>query len=382
MTIKLIDDLHAKLAIVRTMAVRREEYLDYMTFKANRRPLFTETFGPIVGLKEEWQAQGATPEELDMSGFRYRQAIAGLVPVNTGWLGEANEAVLEENDEFIIARDRYGRRIKLLKGYATVPLPLDYPVRSMDDWLRIKHHYEFSEERFEANWEQVAKENLEAGKVVSVSIPGGFDETRELMGDGDLCIAYYEQPELVHDILDTIAGTAYRVLDRVTSRVQVDLLNVHEDLAGRSGPLIGPRQMREFVVPYYRRMWDLVRSRGARLFQCDTDGNVDAIIPDFIAAGVNILWPMEPAAGMNIVKVRQQYGDKLAFVGGIDKHVIRRSREDIVAELEYKIPPMVRTGGCILGLDHRIPNGTPLTHYRFYIRKAWEIMDREARNVG
>lgn len=50
--------------------------------------------------------------------------------------------------------------------------------------------------------------------------------------------------------------------------------------------------------------------------------------------------------------------------------------EEIEAELEYKIPPMIRTGGCVLGLDHRIPNGTPLTHYRFYIRKAWEIMDR------
>ena len=39
---------------------------------------------------------------------------------------------------------------------------------------------------------------------------------------------------------------------------------------------------------------------------------------------------------------------------------------------------MVRTGGCVLGLDHRIPNGTPIAHYRFYIEKVWEIMDREA----
>jgi len=32
-------------------------------------------------------------------------------------------------------------------------------------------------------------------------------------------------------------------------------------------------------------------------------------------------------------------------------------------------------------LDHRIPNGTPLDHYRFYIEKAWEIMDREAAKI-
>ena len=251
----------------------------------------------------------------------------------------------------------------------------------MDDWLRIKHHYEFSEERFGENWEAIARADLAEGRVVTVSIPGGFDEARELMGDGDLCVAYYEQPELVHDILDTIADTAYRVLDRVSARVQVDMLSVHEDLAGRSGPLIGPKQMKEFVIPYYRRAWDLVRSRGARLFMCDTDGNVDAIVADFIAGGVNLLYPMEPAAGMDMVTCRELYGTSLAFLGGIDKHVIRRSKEEIVAELEYKIPPMVRTGGCVLGLDHRIPNGTPIANYRFYVQKVWEIMDREAAKL-
>jgi uroporphyrinogen decarboxylase len=86
---------------------------------------------------------------------------------------------------------------------------------------------------------------------------------------------------------------------------------------------------------------------------------------------------MEPAANMDIVKIREKYGTRLAFCGGIDKHVIRRSKEDIVAELEYKIPPMIATGGCVLALDHRIPNGTPLENYRFYIKKVWEIIDRE-----
>ena len=114
----------------------------------------------------------------------------------------------------------------------------------------------------------------------------------------------------------------------------------------------------------------------------DTDGNVNAIIPHFIEAGVNLLYPMEPAAGMDIAKLREEYGTQLAFMGGLDKHVIRQSKEEIVAELEYKIPPMVRTGGCVLGLDHRIPNGTPLEHYRFYNMKAWEIMEREAAELG
>jgi len=84
---------------------------------------------------------------------------------------------------------------------------------------------------------------------------------------------------------------------------------------------------------------------------------------------------------MDIVQLRQQYGTRLAFYGGIDKHVIRTTKEGITAELEYKIPPMVATGGCVIALDHRIPNGTPLENYRFYIDKAWEIIEREATKL-
>ena len=122
----------------------------------------------------------------------------------------------------------------------------------------------------------------------------------------------------------------------------------------------------------------MLQERGARLFDQDSDGDMNPVIDAFIDAGVNCMHPMEPAANMDIVKVREKYGNRLAFYGGIDKHVIRGSREEIEAELEYKIPPMVASGGCVLALDHRIPNGTPLANYKFYLEKAWEIMERES----
>ncbi len=367
---------HASLAVDVRPCARREEYLDYMTFQANERPLFTEIFGPLIGLKEEWADQGATPGELDLTAFSYRAPMRGGIPVNTGWIGGEPEQILEETDDFRITRDRMGRTMKLSKGYSTLPLPLDWPVNCMDDWLGIKHHYEFSEERFSQDWQQIARDHLAAGRALIVGIPGGFDEPRQLMGEEELCVACYTQPELIHDILRTIGDTAFRVLERVSSVVQIDELNVHEDMAGKSGPLLGPRQVEEFIKPYYRRIWDMLQDRGTRLFGQDSDGHMNPVVPAFIDAGINVMYPMEPAAGMDIVQVRETYGTKLAFWGGIDKHVLRRGKEEIEAELEYKIPPMVRTGGCILGLDHRIPNGTPLEDYRFYIRKAWEIMDR------
>jgi len=373
-----LADLHAKLRINLRCDVPREEYLDHMTFRANRRPLFTEIFGPLVGLKQEWAAQGAAPEELDLSAFPFRCAQFGYLPVTTGWVGEDREEILEETDEIVLARDSRGRLVKVYKQTATLPLPLEYPVKTMDDWLRLKPHYAFHENRIGADVHRRAQELVAAGRVVTVGIPGGFMEPRELMGDAELCVAYYEQPELVHDIMQTLSDTAFRTLERATRDAPVDQLEVPEDLAGKSGPLVSPRIVQEFIAPYYRRIWEMVSERGARIFAQDSDGNTEAVIPAFLEAGVNVMYPMEPAAGMDIVKLRQQYGDRLAFIGGIDKHVLRRSKDEIVAELERKIPPLVRTGGCVFGLDHRIPNGTPLDHYRFYIEKAWEIMDREA----
>ena len=377
----LFDRYHDALATNQTVVqVGREEYLDYLTFKTNRRPMFIEIFGPLVGLKDEWAAQGASPQECDLSAFTYRHALSGSVPVNTGWLG-GEEKILEETEDYVTALDRMGRHVRLAKKAATVPLPMDHPVKDTADWLKIKHHYEFSEERFAPNWEDTVHRMRAEDKVITVEIPGGYDEPRQLLGEENLSYAYFEQPELIRDILDTIGATAAQVLERVSSRVQVDLLHVHEDLAGSSGPMVGPRQVLEFIKPYYRRIWDLLKKRGVRLFSQDSDGDIRPVIPAFIESGLNLLYPMEPAAHMDIVKTRAQYGTQLAFMGGIDKFALGKDRAAIVRELEYKIPPLVRTGGCILGLDHRIPNGTPLENYRFYISQAWRILDREAAKL-
>jgi len=367
---------HADLAIRKTPTVKRDEYLAHMTFEENLRPLFTEIFGPIVGLKEEWEEQGASPAELDFSAFRYRFEARGHIPVSTGRIGGYPPVVIEDTDEHLVTRDALGRTMKLLKGVATIPLPLDFPVSNMDDWLTVKPWYEFSEARLAQNWEAAFRRHRQEDRVICVSIPGGFDAPRQLMGEEALCLAYYDQPELVHDILDTIGQTAFKVLERVSATVQVDLLSVHEDMAGKSGSLAGPAQIREFIVPYYRRVWDMLAERGARVFDQDSDGDMNGVIPAFLEAGVNCMHPMEPAANMDVVKSREEYGKHLAFYGGIDKHVLRRTRKEIAAELEYKIPPLVKSGGCVFGLDHRIPNGTPLANYRFFIEKVWEILDR------
>ena len=54
--------------------------------------------------------------------------------------------------------------------------------------------------------------------------------------------------------------------------------------------------------------------------------------------------------------------------------MLRRTKEEIDAELAYKMQPCMMDGGIVFGLDHRIPNGTPLENYIHYVDRAREIL--------
>jgi len=355
------------------MRWRREEYLDLMTFGAAPRPMFTELFGPLVGLDDEWRAQGASEAEIAMTAFDW-----DYVPyVFCGGYTQAqgpSPVVLEDTAERRVERDFLGRTLLLLKESASIPLPMDFPVQTMDDWLRVKPFFTFRPERI--HWDEVdaARRAQAEGSLVVAYMPGAYDVARELMGDELACLAYLDGPELMAEIISTITDTTMRVLEPISEKLRIDQLMVHEDFAGKSGPLIGPNQIRLYFQPYYRKIWDLLASRGTRIFEQDTDGNINPVIPALLACGLTSIYPMEPAAGMDIVQVRKTHGHRLAVRGGIDKHVLRQDRAAIRRELEYKFDASLRAGGCVFGLDHRIPNGTPLENYRYYVTLGREML--------
>ncbi|MFW6308548.1 MAG: uroporphyrinogen decarboxylase family protein, partial [bacterium] len=282
--------------------------------------------------------------------------------------------ILQENEEYIIKRDYLGRKTKLFKKKASISLPLDYPVQTHEDWEEIKHFFTFQPARIDWDAVKKAKQRQKKGTLVLAGIPGGFDFPRQLMGEEELCVAYYQKPDLIKDMMATISQTAFLVLEKISQELTIDNLRVHEDMAGKSGPLIGPKIFKEFIKPYYRKIWDMLADRGTQLFSLDSDGDVASIMDSFLASGVNIVYPMEPAAGMDIVKLRQKYGQQVAFKGGIDKHVLRKTKKDIDRELEYKMQPMMQKGGLVFALDHRIPNGTPLKNYRYYVKKGRKLL--------
>ena len=355
------------------MLWNRRDYIDLMTGNHPKRQMFVELFGPLIGLEDEWRAQGASEDEISLSAFCF-DSIPIVHAGSTGARDCFEPVTLEETEEYRIGRDYLGRTVKMCKKTATIPLPLDFPVKDMDDWRKLRHMFAFSPERVDLQQIGKAREAQEKGAMVLANIPGGFDTVRELMGEENCCIAYYEQPELIWDIMNTISDTSFRVLEEVTRHVSVDCLCIHEDMAGKHAPLVGPNIVDEFIKPYYRRQWDLVSDRGTKIFSQDSDGNMEAVMDSFIEAGVTVFYPCEPAAGMDIVKLRKKYGKKIAFKGGIDKHVLRAGIEEIDRELAYKLQPLMQEGGVVFGIDHRIPNGTPLENYRHYVKKTRELL--------
>ncbi len=333
-----------------------------------------ELFGPLIGLEDEWKAQGATEAELNLTAFDWDYVPVVECGGHTGFVGGTEQVVLEETDEHVISKDEMGRMMKLFKGKSTLAHPLDNPVKEMDSWLAIKPHFVFDESRIDWDAVECAKQQQAEGTLVRANIPGGFDMPRVLMGEESACVCYYEQPNLMHDMLATFQDTALKVLERVTDKLVIDQLSVHEDLAGKSGPLVGPRQIHTFIKPYFRAVWGLLSSRGTKIFEMDSDGNIGPVIDAFLECGLTGFHPFEPAAGMDIVEIRKQYGKRVAIKGGIDKFVLRQSKADIRKELEDKMQPLMQEGGVVFGLDHRIPNETPLENYRYYVDTGREIL--------
>lgn len=354
----------------------RDQYIAHSQFEYTGAEMFCELFGPLLPLEEEWRRQGASAKEIAMTAFDWDYVLKTGLAADTGAITSIEPVILSDNAEETLSIDRYGRKMKLIKKSATIPLPVTHPVETMDDWLKIKHWYQFSETRIDTERLCEQKKLRDKGYLTRLAIPGGFDEPRQLLGEANLCIACYEEPELIEDILQTIGDMVVKVIERVSEIVPIDNLSIHEDMAGKSGPLLGPSQIREFLKPYYLRAWNVAKAGGAQIFSQDSDGNMNPVIDAFLECGLTSMYPCEPNAGMDIVEIRHKYGSKLMLKGGLDKFALRKDPEAIKAELEYKICPDTLGGGTIFGLDHRIPNGVSIENYRYYVNLGRERLGK------
>ena len=87
------------------------------------------------------------------------------------------------------------------------------------------------------------------------------------------------------------------------------------------------------------------------------------LIPDILDTGVDALNPLEVKAGMDVLGLKRDVGDRLVLHGGINA-VLWDNKEAILEEIRRDIPILKENGGYIFSSDHSIPNTVTLENFR------------------
>lgn len=354
----------------------RQRFLATMRFQFVDRPALWE-WGPWASTLRRWQrerlGEGNPAPELAQAENRVQCGV-------DLWMRPRfAEEVIGEDDEYVTRRTDRGvvQRTPRDPDAMSMPEHISYPVTGRADWERLKARFAAADSgRFPADWDERCADWERRGTVVILQGPRSpslFGFVRELMGPERALIAFHDDPSLVHDMMETSTELVLQLLPRVLAEAPVSSLYFWEDMCYRSGSLISPRMFRQFMLPRYRRITDLARSCGIDVIFVDSDGDVSELIPLWLEAGLNGVYPMEVAAGMDVVALRCEYGRDLLMTGGFDKRVLARDRAAIDAELE-RVLPVVESGGYIPHVDHAIPHDVPYELFAYYWQRKKELL--------
>jgi uroporphyrinogen decarboxylase len=192
---------------------------------------------------------------------------------------------------------------------------------------------------------------------------GGFFGTlRNLVGVERLCTLFYDDPAFIEEMMEADADFLIAMLSQMLEYTTIDVFGFWEDMAYKAGPLIGPNLVRKFMVPRYRKVIDFGRSKGVKWFALDSDGDVNLLIRPWMDAGIDLLYPWEVQAGMDVNKIRKEYSRDLRLLGGMDKRALVHGKEAIDAEIA-RHKRLIDDGGFIPMLDHSAPPDISYENY-------------------
>lgn len=309
-------------------------------------------------------------------------ATQRLVDVNLLFSPMFEIKVHEETAERFIYTDVDGVKRVFLKEEATIPTSLEWPIKDQRTWEQLKDerlNLKDVSARFPADWNNRVTEYKDRDYPLAIGgYPHGFFGTlAHLIGYEYLFQWYCLEPDMVHDILNTFTNIWLAVYEEVLSKVDIDHYHIWEDISFGRGSMISLDMVKEFMLPYIKRVVDFVKSRGVEIILLDTDGDCNDLIPLFMEAGVTGMYPFETKCGMDIVKVRNKY-PKLQMLGGIPKSDIHMGRKRIDEFLE-PVDAVLKTSGCIPFGDHFIPPEVDFENFSYYRTKLNEMIDKYGR---
>jgi len=348
----------------------RQRFLASLLFGEPDKVFLTHHFGPRQSTLERWHKEGLPEDDshVRIHGLEHSEGV----PIDFGPLPPYEEKVLQEFGDHKIIRDRTGAIVEYEKKPATPGFVTrkwhEFPVKSEEDFEEMIWRYDpRSPARYPDFWEDRVRSYLNRSFPLGLTLPSLFWRVRDWTGLRNLSIMFYRNPDLVHRMMDFWTEFVLVLTAKVLGDVDLDYIILNEDMAYKGRSMISPDMMREFMLPGYRRWVRQFRDHGVPIIMLDSDGYIHDIAPVWVEAGINSTTPLEAMAGNDIVRLREELGKKMSFMGGIDKTKIARGGRALEEEFESKVPALLEEGGYIPCCDHGIPPDVSYKNYCHFV---------------
>ena len=348
-----------------------------MTYgKVDRAPLYEFMWPTWPETAERWAREGGYVEgRTDVGCDRW------LLEYSWFWPQPPFEReTLAEDQDYVTYVDPQGIVMKEFKNnpLSSMPQFIRFPIETREEFraywtARMRPDLN---QRIGPDWRERLRRlrTRDFPFVVIADRWGGFfGALRNLVGVERLCTLFYDDPAFVEEMMDADAEFLIGMLSQMLEETDIDVFGFWEDMAYHTAPLISPQAARKFMLPRYRKVVEFGRSHGVHFFGLDSDGNIDPLIPVWMDSGIDILYPFEVPAGMDVMAIRKKYGPNLRLWGGVDKRALTLGTEAIDLELE-RIKPLIHEGGYIPMLDHSATPGTPYRNYRYFLEHLKMIL--------
>lgn len=284
--------------------------------------------------------------------------------------------LLEETDETRLTRNGNYATMRTHKLHDATPEHVDFLVKDRAGWEEhIKPRLSADRRRINFEAYREAKERARvANRFFAWSGVNVFEIIKDVCGHQYMLIGMAEDPDWVLDMADTYARLTVELQEMLFAEEGYpDGVWYYEDMGFKHRPFMSPRMYREILLPAHKHSIGFAKGRNLPviLHSC---GYVEPLIPGLLEAGIDCLQVIEVKAGMDLVKLYQQYGETLSFMGGIDVRTLYTNDRAIIdQELESKVPIVKGHNGYVLHSDHSIPNTVHYDTYRYFIERGLQL---------
>ena len=175
-------------------------------------------------------------------------------------------------------------------------------------------------------------------------------------------------------MIEHMTQLSLTMLSQVMGKIDFDFGNWWEDMCFNHGPLVSPTFFNEIMVPRYKRITSYLANYGVKYHVLDCDGNITKLVPGWLYACINVMFPVE-AAHTDQAALRKEYGKQVRFMGGVNKMALIKGKDTIDQEMD-RIARLMEDGGFIHHVDHRCPPDVTLENYLYYIKRKREVIGK------